>query len=305
MPEEKNHADYAAVDRNYQRDIRVVGWRPRVLHAVVVVWAVIDVLLVGFFIVSIVSYIVSGSFQDVRDMATIARNVGVAHEVSLGRAAQPMLLGDVRVLTRDTDSYDMYATIENGNDEWYATFDYYFTNGKLTTATSQATVLPSETRYVLGLKIASDIRPAGMTLEVENVVWRRVDRHSIPSTQEFLDDHSGFTIVSSAYAPDVVFENDTVGRSTFVMKNNTAYSYAAPTFNVLLKRGGVIVGVNQVSLTDFVSGETREVVVHWFGDIPASGVVEVIPVIDYFDDSLYTDPAGELGSDIRDRPVRR
>ncbi len=305
MPEEKLRADYAAVDRNYQRDLRVVGWRPKLLRAGVIAWAILDIALVGFFVVSIVVYVVSGSFQDVRDVATIARNVGVAHMVSLTRAAEPMLLGDARVLTRDQGSYDMYAVVENPNAEWYATFDYYFIAGSLTTTTTQASLMPSESRYVLGLKVAAATRPSGAELVVENVVWQRVDRHEVLDTEEFLSDHEGFTVLSSEYAPDVIFEKDTVGRSTFTIKNDTAYSYFTPTFAVLLKRGGVVVAVNQVTLSQFASGETREVIVHWFGDVPASGLVEILPQLNYFDRSVYMAPEGELGDDIRDRPVRR
>ncbi|MBI1908354.1 hypothetical protein HYS28_02970 [Candidatus Uhrbacteria bacterium] len=300
MPEEKLRQDYAAIEKDYQRDVRIVSWRPKFVAAGYLAWALVDVALLVFFLVNVVLYVVSGSFEEAREIATMAQNVGVAREVSVARAAEPIILEDVHVLTRAQGSYDLYAIAENPNAEWYATFDYYFVAGDVTTDVTQGSLMPGESRYLLGLGVEAESRPAGASIVVDNVVWERVDRHEVTDTAEFLVDHEYFTVSGGTYAVDVELASDSVGRSTFTITNNTAYSYISPTFVVLLTRSGVVTAVNQVVLSGFETGETRDVTVHWFGAVPTNGTVEVIPAINYFDEDAYMAPPGEVQSDIRD-----
>lgn len=300
MLEEKQGGEFANVERDYHRSVRVVGLRPKLLHAAFFAWALLDAALIIFFLVNVVAYVVSGSFAELRDIATIGQNAGALHDVSLARAAKPMLLGEVHVLARDTGSYDMYAEVENPNAEWYATFDYYFTAGTVHTARTEGSLMPSESRYLLGLNAASDKRPTGADLVVENFVWHRVDRHAIANTAEFLAARSNFVVDASSYSVDVELKDKSIGRSLVTLRNASAYSYGEPAFVVLLKRSGVVVGVNQVTLSNYYTSETREVNVHWFGAVPTSGSVEVVPVINYFDESMYLDPPGEISEDLRD-----
>lgn len=300
MAEEKLKPQYDAIEREYARHVRMVDARPRLEAAGLFLWALVDVALIVFFIITVVFYVVSGSFADERSVATVATNAGVAHETALARAAEPMVVEDARVLARDTDSYDLYSIIENPNDEWYATFDYYFDTGSQTTPVAQGSLMPGETRYLLGLDVDADSRPAGAEVMIEDVVWERVDRHAIENTAEFLLNHNDFTVSDSAYAVDVALSEDSVGRSTFTITNETAYSYVNPTFTVLLKKSGVLVAINQVSLSQFVTGESRPISVHWFGTVPTNATVEVLPTINYFDEDEYMSPPGEISEDIRD-----
>ena len=160
--------------------------------------------------------------------------------------------------------------------------------------------MPSESRYLTALNVPAASRPNGATLEVTDVVWHRIDHHSIADTAEYLAERDDFVVSNELYAADVVLAAGTVGRSTFTLKNASAYSYFSPTFTVLLKRGGVVIGINEVTLSQFATGEERAVDVHWFGDIPSSGTVEVVPMINYFDETVYTKPPADTILDPRD-----
>lgn len=281
------------IEQDYRRNVAIVEARPKLEQGLLFAWLLVDVALIAYFIVSVVLYLVAGSFTEVRSMATIAQNAGDLRDASLARAADPLVLGDVRVLVRDAGSYDVYATVENANNEWYVTFDYSFTD--VDAAPQRATVMPGETAYVLALGIEAAARPSGAQLKIEHEVWTRVDRHTVPDTAEFLVAHSNFALSEAAYAVDVALEKDTVGRSVFTLTNNTAYSYYDPEFVVLLKRGGTVVGVNTVTVPKLKAGESREVSVHWFGTAPTSASVEAVPSINYFDEETYMDPEGESG----------
>ena len=61
-----------------------------------------------------------------------------------------------------------------------------------------------------------------------------------------------------------------------------------------------MVGVHQATLSRFVSGETREVAVHWAGEVPSSATATLLPNINYFDTEAYMSPSGGQGIDARD-----
>jgi hypothetical protein len=300
MVEQKLQGDFADIERRYKEGVTVTTWRPKLVIAGLVIWGVIDVVLVIFFLVTITTYVVQGSFDDSRSIGTIGQNAGVLHAAAVARLAKPILTNDAHVLTHDATTYDMYAVVENVNTEWYATFNYHFTAGQVTTPFALGNLMPSESRYLTALNVAAEKRPVGAQLVISDVVWHRVDHHEIVDTAAYLEVRNDWQVTDEVYAPDVVLAADTVGRSTFTLKNATAYSYFLPTFTVLLKRGGAVIGVNEVTLSQFMTGEARAVAVHWFGDIPTSGTVEVLPAINYFEAGVYTKPPSDVLTDPRD-----
>lgn len=292
-------AEVQQIEREYQRDVTITKARPLIANAAVLFWLLLDVGLVLFFLLTVVMYIVSGSFADQRLLGTLDNNVASLHESAAARAADPLLVGDPRVLTRDTGSYDVYAVIENPNTEWYATFTYTFSDG-ISAEPMKGAIMPSAQQYVLALNVELASRPSGATVSVDDVVWHRVDRHDVENTAEYLVDHSNFTVSDSAYDDSITIDSTKVGVSTFTITNNTPYSYYNPTFIVLLKQSGSVVGVNTVTVPQFASGTAREVDTRWFGSVPSTGSVEVLPSINYFDEDEYADPEGEAGTDLRD-----
>lgn len=292
------------IDQEYRRDIAITTARPRIVQLGLLAWLLFDVALLVFFFYSVLLYLVSGSFSDQRLLGTLDNNIASLHESAAARVADPLLVGDARVLTRETGSYDVYAVLENPNAEWYATFTYAFSDS-VSAAPVASAIMPGEEKYLLALNVASATKPSGVTVTVDDVVWHRVDRHAVANTAEFLVEHANFTVSESTYDDSLAFDSTKVGVSTFTITNNTPYGYYSPSFVVLLKNNGAVVAINQISVAQFTAGSTREVSVRWFGDVPGTGSVEVIPAINYFDESEYADPEGEVGSDIRDTTDRR
>lgn len=292
-------AEVHKIEREYRRDITITTARPLIVRVGLLLWLLIDVGLVIFFLVSVILYLVAGSFREERLLGTLDNNIAALRETSAARAADPLLVGDPHVLTRDIGSYDVYAVIENPNTEWYATFTYAFSSD-VSAEPIAASIMPGEEKYLLALNIALAQRPSGVTVAVNDVVWHRVDRHLVPNTAEFLVLHSNFVVSDSAYDDTIVIDGTNIGVSTFTIANVTPYTYYNPTFVVALTHGSVVVGVNIVTVPQFIAGSTREVSVRWFGSAPGAGSVEVIPSINYFDEDEYADPDGAAGTDIRD-----
>lgn len=303
MGDTPQQSELHKIDREYQRDMTIVSARPKVVNFALFLWLLLDVGLLVFFLFSVILYLVSGSFADQRLVATLDNNVDALHSAAAARVADPLLVGDPHVLTHDVGAYYVYTVLENPNAEWYATFTYQFSDDVMTEPAA-AFIMPGEEKYLLALGVALENKPSGVTVAVEDVVWHRVDRHDVPNTAEFLVEHANFVVTDSTYDDRITIDTTKVGDATFMLTNNTPYTYYNPSFVVLLQQGNSVLAVNQVSVPQFAAGEARAMTVRWFGNAPSSGTVEVIPAINYFDDEEYAAPTGEAGTDIRDGEER-
>lgn len=300
MPHPQPTPELQRIERDYRRDVTITETRPRIVQAALFLWALVDVALIIIFIVSVVLYVISGSFADERAFASVGQNAGVSHARAVDRTPDALFTDDARVLARGDGAYDMYAVVENPNGEWYATYTYSFESSTGTTTPIEGVIMPNETRYLVALNLATSARPSGAVLAIDELAWHRIDRHDVADIDAFLAERSNFVVDASAYAVDVTLADESIGRSTFTVRNATPYAYFRPTFTVLLKKGGTVVGINQVTISEFLAGETRETAVHWFGAVPSGGTVELVPTIDYFDDAVYMDPSGSTDIDLRD-----
>lgn len=289
-----------AVEKQHRRETMVLNARPLLAQVILGIWVAIDVVLLVFFCWQIIGYLVSGSFVELREIGALGDNVGVLHESVANDSAHDLLVKNAKTLRASSSATDFYASLENPNADWYATFTYRFTWSGAATDAYRGFVMPSESKYLLALNVKSDARPSSAEIELSDVVWHHVNRHEVANIDSWLEDHQNFVVTNSVYAADVALESGSVARSTFTLANDTPYSYWNPIFAVLLERNGVVVGINQATVERFASGETRDVDVHWSGDIPASGTNLVLANVNFFDASAYMMPGGVQGTDWRD-----
>ena len=153
--------------------------------------------------------------------------------------------------------------------------------------------------------MVSAATPRTPALELTEIEWHRVDHHVVGDYTIWSADRLDLDVRDVAFTSDLAVDSQTIGRVSFVVTNNTAYSYYDPAFFILLKRGPSVVGVNRTTLSSLDSGETREVAVNWFGTLPSVGSVEVVPEINLFDLDVYKPLAGETTTDTRTRVFPR
>lgn len=290
-----------AIEKQYARDVRIVEAQPLLRRIGLYAAIATEGLLGVFFIVTVFGYIIQGSFSDVRAAGpAFGSNIASFRAVAAAGDAKDMNIGVAKVVQGTPTSVDFYATIENPNADWFATFTYVFTAGAVTTGEQEGFVMPGERAYLLALGVAAESRPTTPSVSVENIVWHRVNRHLAPDVADWLDKHDAFTISDPTYTTEIDLTETTIGRTTFTVTNATPYAYWAPQYTVILERAGAIVGVSRATLLAFDSGEARDVEVRWYGDIPVTATATVIPSINYFDRDVYMPPRGTRGEDIRD-----
>lgn len=288
------------VEKTYRRDLAIVEAKPVIQRIGLFLWFGIDVLLILFFIGYILYYVFFGAISDRNKIATVENNIASIHAVSIANAAVPLAVDTSRILPSTENTYDLYSQITNTNANWYATFTYSFTSSVGNTDSLDGFIMPGEEKTLVAFAQSFDRRPSGADLLIEDLVWHRVEARNISDTKTWMDEHTKFDVENATHNTDVKIGNVSIAQTSFQITNNTAYSYWSPTFYVLLGRPGAFTAINIVHVPGFESGETRDVQVNWFGVVPSSAAVMVVPAINYFDDSVYMVKDNETQVDVRD-----
>lgn len=298
--EEKNKAtqnplasEYRAIEGAYRRDLSILEARPKIEQWGIIIWGMVDVILLIVFVIAVPAYIVSGSFTDARQAASILVNNANHHALVLAQAPVSLELGTAKALAGEVGYTDFTAEASNPNPNWYVTFNYAFTYEGGETDPMAGFLNPGETLPLTALHVKSTSAIRDAQLVIRDLTWSRVDKHVIADTAAFLAEHNEFPVSSVVSVADIVLGKSSVARTDFTVQNLTAYSYWEPRFIILLMRGGSPVAVQEATLPSFKAGETRNVSVRWFQPLPSGSTVKIVPVINYFDQAVYMNPLGE------------
>jgi hypothetical protein len=298
MPEGEQNApqnaalqrEYRAIDADYRRDVAIVEARPLLWRVGLALWSLLDIVLIGFFVIVVVGYLISGAFEDARSMAGLANNVGTFHAITEAQQPSALQPGTSGVLGTG-GKYDLFALLSNDNESWSVTFTYFFKYDGGETERQTGFLNPKETRSLTTLAVASSGSPRNPRIVLEDIAWMRVDRHAVPNITQWLDNHNTFSVSRVVYSNNIGLNGAKIGQSDFILSNKTAYGYWEPKFLVFLERGKTPLAVTEITVPRFISGESRQINVRWTDAIPASATVRIVPVINYADDSLYMKPA--------------
>ena len=288
------------IEREHARGIRIIESRPVFVMFGTMVALGFDVILVAFFVVVVMGFFVSGSFDDVRAVGKFNVNRAYFHAIAKNGIPQQLTIGSAKVVQGTTTSYDFFTTVKNENTDWYATFTYTFSSGSAVTRSENGFVMPGSSVMLTSLGFVSPSRPSSSTITVSDLVWHRINRHDVPDIATWLAGHGSFRISPPTYSADIGLSTEKIGRTTFTLTNTSSYGYWSPQFLVTLERAGAVVGIAKATVSQLASGESRDVEVRWYHDVPLTGTVTINPMINYFDGSSYMSPQGVHGSDIRD-----
>lgn len=186
-------------------------------------------------------------------------------------------------------SYDFVARVLNPNFYWLAQLSYTFVYDNGSTGAGEAILLPGEERPVGILGYKSDFFPTNLRFNINDIKWRRIDRHIIEDPREFIDNRLIFS------ADNVEFvRQGTEGLDSHQLKfditNESAYSYKDPVFYVGLKGGGILQGYTYVVLDSIRTGEMVSVDTRLLANNLSVSEIELYPAINVFDSSVYISP---------------
>ena len=286
--------------RHYRFSLWWVEHRAGLKKIGIGIFIAFDVLLLAFVFWNLIDAYVLKFDQEQQAVSSLTvANQNELHTYTTANAAQPLGLGDTTVFSTATNQYDAYAELSNPNADWWAEFHYTFSDGTTSTPDRMGFILPNEQKPVIEFAFASTLSFSSPRLLVSNVQWHRVDHHQIPDYQTWSADRLNLDIQNPTFSSDTSVATHTLYRSTFTVKNNSAFSFYQPVFYLLLKQGDRVVGVNRTTLASLESGASQDVVVNWFGDVPTSGQIDVHPEINIFDPSVYKALTGVTPIDAR------
>lgn len=222
------------------------------------------------------------------DYARLVRDRGRSYVSSEAlAAATPIAPQVVQTYTFNTSNnrYDLAAVVKNLNLNRYARFGYRFVGEGFATPVYRGVLIPGQETVLTALGQELAARPRGAQLEFSDFVWTRISQHDIFDPTAYVAERIAFAVTGAMYTPGPP------ARSSFTIRNNTAYSYWQVVAVVLLKRDRTVVGVNTVALPEVRSGEERVVELTWFDTVATASTVEVRPQVDIFDPASFMPPA--------------
>ena len=286
--------------KQYQRTLWWVTHRDRLRKFSILSLIIFDVCLVLFVSWSMVDAFVLSAGRERRAVIdSVLSNQEDLRAYSVARSASPLAVTNVQVFASEENAYDFYTELQNTNKDWWAEFEYQFVFDAGTTKVKRGFILPESSKPVMDLAFASETGVTNSRFQFLDISWHRIDRHVIPDYVKWSQDRLGLEIKTPTLTQDTTIDPKGLFRTTFTVRNGTAYSYYNPTFYLLLKRGSSVVAVNKTTLTSLISGETQDVVVNWFGTVLSANQVEIIPELNLFDPMLYKPLVGSATIDTR------
>jgi hypothetical protein len=221
-----------------------------------------------------------------RIMQDIAENQFVAQQLESNRP-KSVIPGTVQIFEGTGGRLDIAVPIQNPNEQWYAEFTYRFIVSGEQTPQRSGFILPKQSSMLGEFGFTPKTKGSRLaTLSVDHIQWRRVDPSVVgEDAQKWITDRDAFQISDMVFQPPTVVSGPS--RSSFTFTNPTGFGYWSVGLYLLLLHGDSPVAATYLSLDRVKPNDRRTVNVDWFE--PLSGVTDtrVVPVVNFFDRSVY------------------
>ncbi len=242
-------------------------------------------------------YLSRGMTEDEILAKALVRTESVNHAYVEQVAARDLAIGPAQILGSN-GKYDLFAPVVNDNQKWWAEFDYYFSGNGWQTEKTASYIFPGETKYPAALAEEFAYLPVGGRLIMENIRWHRISRHAIADWDDYYRSRLNIETADIKFIPAAasgLSEKLNLNRLSFTAINNTVYSYWETDFTILLYGGGQVVGINRYILSDFMSGQKKQLQLSWPGSLNRVDRVAIIPEINIMKDDIYIPYEGGVG----------
>lgn len=245
-------------------------------------------------------YYAKGVFEDENTIAILAQPNLIEHDYLAEKSAKDLSLSSVNSFKTDSSTYDLYIEMQNPNQKYIANFEYCFVELGKELDCDKDFILPNSKKYLMALNQEINGSSQNVQFVVKEMSWKRVDKHEIPDWDEFETDHLSIKINDIKFTPAAtsgLSEKVNLNSLSFLAKNNTPYNYWETVLNILLYRSGSIVGINQYTIEEFMSGDEKEISLNWPGNLGRISNVDVIVDIDVMNDDNYIEYEGGIGEE--------
>lgn len=195
---------------------------------------------------------------------------------------QPLVMSAPQIIYNQGTKYDFAAQVKNPNkDRGVKELTFQFVAPGLVTPTSSVIILPQQTVYLLSLGVSSQKRLNKAELKIIKITWENLWKKEQLPWVEITTTEPKFNVTPGG---DHAWVN-------FSATNNSLKNIWEVNWQAVLYSGKRMVGANQITTEEFLSGATRQIDISWFEKLPKVTQIDVIPIINIYDpDSFYSTP---------------
>lgn len=257
---------------------------------ILIVFLVIISISTWFLTIYTFTYYISKGMQEDEELVQeIINKLTPDHEYILQITPTSLKIGQVTILKR-LEKFDLVASVENPSDEHWANFNYNFIINGSETKDLNGFILPGEKKIIKLLSL--DKRITRAEIKINNVSWSRVNKHQILDWEAFRDEHLNMKISDIEFIQSQesgLSENLKLNTLEFDIKNNTPYNYWEVVLNIIFYRQGSIVGVDEYIISEFKSGQEKNIKRSIVGSIGNVNKIDIIPEINIIKKDIYMD----------------
>ena len=224
--------------------------------------------------------------QDRQILLGLAQNQVDLEKFFAEHKPQPLIISGAQILNNGKGVYDFVATASNPNlNRGMQVLRYRFVAGDFVTPVNEISLAPGQKVYLLSLanKITTNLTSSPM-LEIVSSSW---ENWREPKQN----------VVIPVVVSDLSFTNNGSWGSSVNFKavNNSLQNIWEVGFQAVVSDGARILAVNQITTTEFKTGETRNLEINFFTSLPQSVRVDVVPLVNIYDsENFYDIPAPVL-----------
>ncbi len=236
-------------------------------------------------------YLVEGARADSNLMKDLVSPNLLSHDKFVEIGAHPIAIGQPQHI-KAKNQYDFFVVIENQNENFYAEFDYSFTNNGEIIDTRKGFILPDKSKYLvlLGQELVETV--GDINFVIEKINWTRIDRHKYIDFPKYLKSRLDIAIKDKEFLDSKssgLAEKNKLGIVSFKVVNNTSFNYLDLDLVIISKYGSKIVDVSKYRTGEFFSYEIKDIDILMSRNVPYINLIEVYPEKFIFDELGYVD----------------
>lgn len=198
---------------------------------------------------------------------------------------QSLIITQPQIIYIGNQKYDFIAQVKNPNkDRGVINLSYQFVSGDFSTPQSSIIIPPEQTVFLLSLGNKSEKKLTVSELKINEIKWEglwkriKVEEVEITTTQPKFQTGGG----SRSWV-------------SFSATNDSLKNIWEVTWQTVLYSGKRIVAVNQITSEQFLTGETREIEISWFERLPKITQIDLVPIVNIYDPSIFFEIPGKAG----------
>jgi len=206
------------------------------------------------------------------------------HDAILARMPVDLVYAPVDIIDNGGDQYDFLIQIRNPNERHAAEITYCFIDGNdREISCAPNFILPGQKKKIISLGQKLD-NPLAVKFIIKNTRFKLIDLHIYPDWEGFSEERLKIEVSDI----DLVSE-DKLDILKFKAKNDTGFNYWEVVFNIIFYSRDSIVGLDQYLISNFMSGESRDLSKNYTEPFGRVSDIEIIPEINILRDDIYID----------------